>query len=698
MTFISYAQNYEDVMLWRALKHVQNGFYIDVGAAWPDEHSVTKAFYLAGWRGINVEPNPQFNQMLVTQRPEDKNLAVAVGDKVGQVLMKFIKDTGLSTISSQIAEEHIASGWQIQELEVELTTLSDICTGHKPENQEIHFLKVDVEGLEEAVLRGNDWSQYRPWIVVVEATLPMSQEESYASWEPILLAVNYQFAYADGLNRFYVANEHAELREAFKYPPNVFDGFLLSTQQEAEFKAQQAEVKAQQAESIGQHYAATLNAVYASKSWRLTVPLRWVFGQTRRLKHEGLNSRIKAFVKKALRKINHELLLRPSLRQKIIGVSRPLGIHASLKTLIQGAANNDFIDLQTVQQSDFKNVGNIPVGYIIEHRIIDGQQYERIRIGAFSVFFHTAVFSDSRGIGRHARELAYELRKLSLTDSQEEDDLDASIFFFSTIHWCPEHLPENSIVLIHDIIPIIFPDLFGDVAPKFLRKCSTAISQSKMLITISESSKSDIIERFNLSTGDVSVVHNGVTKFEGESRPTIDLPESDYFVFLGTADRHKNLDVVLRATELNPDLRVVLIGDPDAFSSHMRKFKHLKPTSVYLAGRLTDAEAAYVIKRSIALLFPSIYEGFGLPPLEAALLGIPTICSRRPAMTEVLNHSAIFVEPDLPNEWADAMVNIRNNSKLRESLTNSAKAKALELTWERAALRLVELFSGVVRG
>jgi hypothetical protein len=107
--------------------------------------------------------------------------------------------------------------------------------------------------------------------------------------------------------------------------------------QQAEAKAQQAEFKAQQAESIGRHYAVTLNAVYASKSWRLTAPLRWVFGQVRRLKHEGLKSRVKAFVKKALRKINHELLLRPSLRQKLIGVSRRLGIHAALKTLLRKA-------------------------------------------------------------------------------------------------------------------------------------------------------------------------------------------------------------------------------------------------------------------------------------------------------------------------------------------------------------------------
>jgi hypothetical protein len=104
----------------------------------------------------------------------------------------------------------------------------------------------------------------------------MSQVESYASWEPILLNAGYQFVYADGLNRFYLANERAGLQEAFKYPPNVFDGFLLSAQQEAETKAQQAETKAQQAETKAQQAEAELQAVYASLSWRLSSPVRWL--------------------------------------------------------------------------------------------------------------------------------------------------------------------------------------------------------------------------------------------------------------------------------------------------------------------------------------------------------------------------------------------------------------------------------------
>jgi hypothetical protein len=69
MSFISYAQNYEDVMLWRALKHVQHGFYIDVGANDPTDDSVTKAFYVRGWRGINVEPLKLHHQDLLEARP-----------------------------------------------------------------------------------------------------------------------------------------------------------------------------------------------------------------------------------------------------------------------------------------------------------------------------------------------------------------------------------------------------------------------------------------------------------------------------------------------------------------------------------------------------------------------------------------------------------------------------------------------------
>lgn len=282
--FISYAQNLEDVVLWRALQHVDSGFYIDIGAAWPDQDSVTKAFYDHGWRGVNIEPNPALHRLLEEDRPTDTNLPVAIGIEDGSLTINVLQDTGLSTLDDSIAETHKTAGWKVERREVQVITLTRLWREYVPENQDVHFLKVDVEGFESAVLKGNNWTCNRPWIVVVEATLPRSQIESHAEWEPILLNADYLFAYADGLNRFYVAREHEALLPAFKYPPNVFDDFKLSSQQQAEEKAQQAEEKAQRAEEKVQQALTQLDAVYASTSWRITAPLRWINFQLRRLR------------------------------------------------------------------------------------------------------------------------------------------------------------------------------------------------------------------------------------------------------------------------------------------------------------------------------------------------------------------------------------------------------------------------------
>ena len=282
MTFVSYAQNFEDVMLWRALKHVERGFYIDVGAAWPDEHSVTKALYDMGWNGINIEPNPLHYRKLKAQRTRDINLRVAVGSQDGELTMNFVEDSGLSTVDDDIAARHQQSGWEVVREQVPVVTLRTIWHQYVPLGQEVHFLKVDVEGFEKAVIEGNDWRKCRPWVVVVEATLPMLPEMSYQSWEPMLLNVGYLFAYADGLNRFYLAQEHEALLPGFKYPPNVFDDFKLAAQlnpeerlvpSEVENRAQVSEVHGlrQFAEARMAQVEAECRAKIAEERFRLQV-------------------------------------------------------------------------------------------------------------------------------------------------------------------------------------------------------------------------------------------------------------------------------------------------------------------------------------------------------------------------------------------------------------------------------------------
>lgn len=287
MTFISYAQNFEDVMLWRALHHVEKGFYIDVGANDPSTDSVTRAFYERGWSGINIEPLSAHFEDLQGERPRDINLRCAAGPSIGEIEIWESEVRGWASVDKEAIEIHTAAGdaGKIYH-SVPMVTLAKICEQNAP--RDIHFLKIDVEGFERSVLEGMDFRRFRPWIVVVEATRPNSTEEVHERWEDLLLTENYVFVYADGLNRFYLANEHQDLATAFKYPPNVFDEFANAAHVEANIRVQQADARVKQAEAELKHsqtlihhteaqytqLEGTIRAMQNSWSWRLTKPLR----------------------------------------------------------------------------------------------------------------------------------------------------------------------------------------------------------------------------------------------------------------------------------------------------------------------------------------------------------------------------------------------------------------------------------------
>jgi len=250
-------------MLWRALGHVRNGFYIDVGAADPVDLSVTKLFYDHGWHGINLEPQSAYFALLNAARPHDINLQLAAGRKATSQIFHRIDGTGLSTFDVGIAAHHRANGWEVKDETIEVLPLAEICRQHCPHGP-IHFMKVDVEGAEGDVLAGADFCHFRPWIVLVEATLPLSSEESH-TWESILTSQGYSFVWFDGLNRFYLADEMKdELRRHFQVQPNVFDNFTASPQlaqraERAEQKLQQVqEQAAQEVKQVREHADKTL--------------------------------------------------------------------------------------------------------------------------------------------------------------------------------------------------------------------------------------------------------------------------------------------------------------------------------------------------------------------------------------------------------------------------------------------------------
>jgi len=236
--FVSYAQNGEDVVLFRALGAVEGGRYVDVGANDPVADSVTYAFYQRGWSGITIDPVHECAVRQRSERPRDVMVEAAVSDDPsGSVTLHQIADTGLSTLLDDVGAEHRGAGWAVEDVVVPARRLDDILADAGWDGLEIHFMVIDVEGAERTVLETLDLRRWRPWVMVVEATRPLTTVPTHDSWESILIDADYRFCVFDGLSRFYLAAERwADLHELLGAPANILDRYkpyqVVVTEQE----------------------------------------------------------------------------------------------------------------------------------------------------------------------------------------------------------------------------------------------------------------------------------------------------------------------------------------------------------------------------------------------------------------------------------------------------------------------------------
>jgi FkbM family methyltransferase len=221
---ITYAQNFEDVMLARIFRGRADGFYVDVGAGDPVELSVTKWFYDLGWSGINIEPNPTFYPRLVVERTRDVNLNCGAGALEGSAQYFQLSANELSSFDPEVRARAESTGMPVAPRTVAVQPLTNILDRYS-NRRPIDFLKIDVEGWEREVLAGLDLRRYRPTVIVVEATLPTTRIESHSKWEDLLTRSDYAAVHFDGVSRFYLPSEHMDLKVHFQLPPNIFDEF-----------------------------------------------------------------------------------------------------------------------------------------------------------------------------------------------------------------------------------------------------------------------------------------------------------------------------------------------------------------------------------------------------------------------------------------------------------------------------------------
>ncbi|EGR0581295.1 FkbM family methyltransferase [Vibrio cholerae] len=277
MRKISYAQNLEDIMLYRAFESIGNGFYVDIGANHPTKDSVTKLFYENGWTGINVEPEEEYFKLLKSEREADININAAI-TSIGEQVELFVSDVrGWSTTDKNSLSGLEEKGSLRAKKIVPAMSLDKLFD--KYVEQDVHFLKIDVEGAEKDVLESFSFERVRPWVIVVEATKPTTKIDVSHTWEGILTRHNYTFVYFDGLNKFYVAQERPELSTYFSVPPNVFDDFIRIEEHSAIIEIDLLSKKLEQEKMKVNMAEVRLQDILNSNSWKITAPIRYLISK-----------------------------------------------------------------------------------------------------------------------------------------------------------------------------------------------------------------------------------------------------------------------------------------------------------------------------------------------------------------------------------------------------------------------------------
>lgn len=225
MSFISYASNFEDVLLNRVFGNKENGLYIDIGAAHPIYSSTTKSFYDRGWFGINVEPSPSI-ELINKYRPRDINIRAAITDYDGEITFYVNELEATSSIFEKIEPSVAAVTKRDSTIVVPAMTMNTLVKKNIQAGDEIDFLKIDAEGSEASIILTTNWNNFRPRIILAESTKPFSTERIDSKWKLHLENNGYVESYFDGINTWFVRKEQLEDLKFFNVPVNVLDDFV----------------------------------------------------------------------------------------------------------------------------------------------------------------------------------------------------------------------------------------------------------------------------------------------------------------------------------------------------------------------------------------------------------------------------------------------------------------------------------------
>lgn len=303
------------------------------------------------------------------------------------------------------------------------------------------------------------------------------------------------------------------------------------------------------------------------------------------------------------------------------------------------------------------------------------------------------------------------LNQFSLPSQFKKLDLQV---FHSPHFFTPLFIKPKLVVTLHDLIPLLFPHFTPRAKKvkilwlyKSILKCTTA--KADRIVTISEHSKKDLMEALKVKEEKITVIYNGVSpayqpiSSEVAKEKVKELvPESSrVFLFVGRFDPYKNtLGLIKSFNKLKkefPEIKLVIVGEEDRrYPESQELVKELNlEKEVIFTGFLDEADLIYWYNRAVSFVFPTFYEGFGLPVVEAFACGCPVITSNVASLPEVVGDAAFLINPENPSELTEAMRRLLVDAPLRENLRQKGLARAKLFSWERTAKEMLKVYESL---
>lgn len=270
--------------------------------------------------------------------------------------------------------------------------------------------------------------------------------------------------------------------------------------------------------------------------------------------------------------------------------------------------------------------------------------------------------------------------------------------------------PAPVVVTVHDLIPLM-PGYRGSARVQaYTRLAIEGTRRAAIVLTDSEASRRDIVERLKLPPERVRVVYLGVEpRYQPEHDPATATRirqkyglRRDFLLYLGGMDPRKNVGALLRAyarvrEQLSDSPELVIAGPrPEATDLPALARQLDLGTSVRFIGAVEEAEKPVLYGMAHLFVFPSLYEGFGLPPLEAMACGTPVVCSSASSLPEVVGDAALLVDPGDEDALVTAMCNAMEDRALAAALRAAGLARAAQFTWERTGRETLAVYREVI--